>query len=125
MAPEKEIEQFICDSFASVWDIELLRELLEQPENALDAADLVERMRASEQVVVQGSQTLVAAGIAVLDKDGRLRFQPVSEAIAQQAREARDFYARFPGRARRLIVAAQSPGLDAFANAFRLRKDKP
>lgn len=123
MATDRDIEQFIGDSFSSIWDLELLSSLLDHPENAPRAAELVERMRASELVVERGIHTLVAAGMATLDGDGRLHFQPVNESVAECARRACAFYSRFPGRARRLIVSRQSPGLDAFADAFRLRKD--
>jgi hypothetical protein len=123
MATDREIEDFIGDSFSSIWDLELLSALLERPGHTATADDLVERMRASELVVAQGIEALVAAGIASLDKDGGLIFSPVNDEVAEYARQARDFYARFPGRARRRIVARQAPGLNAFADAFRLRKD--
>ena len=123
MPTDADIEDFICDSFASIWDVEILCELLDKPGIAPTAAELVERMRASEQVVAQGAAALVASGIAVLDSEGRLHFQPVNAAVETCARAACDFYARFPGRTRRLIVARQAPGLTAFADAFRLRKD--
>lgn len=125
MATDRDIEQFIGDSFASIWDLELLSVLLDDPDGGRTAAELVERMRASELVVEQGIQSLVAAGLASIDAEGRLRFQPVSADVAKRAREACDFYTRFPGRARRLMIARQSPGLTAFADAFRLRKDRP
>lgn len=123
MATDRDIEQFIADSFSSIWDLELLSALLAHPEIAPNAGELVERMRASELVVERGIQALVAAGLASLDAEGRLHFQPVNEDVAQCARQACEFYDRFPGRARRLIVSRQSPGLNAFADAFRLRKD--
>lgn len=123
MASERDIEDFIRDSFASIWDIELMCELLEHPDSAPTAAELVEGMRASEQVVEQGASALVAAGIAVADGEGHLRFQPVSPEVESAARAACEFYRRFPGRTRRIIVARQAPGLNAFADAFRLRKD--
>lgn len=123
MATDRDIEQFISDSFTSIWDLELLSVVLEDADRAQTAEELVERMRASELVVEQGIQSLVAAGMASMDSEGRLRFQPVNDDLAGCAREACDFYARFPGRARRLMVARQSPGLTAFADAFRLRKD--
>lgn len=124
MATDRDIETFIGDSFASIWDLELLSALLDAPGYAPSAGELVERMRASELVVEQGIQSLVAGGLAALDAEGRLHFQPVNEALADCARKARAFYAVFPGRARRLIVARQAPGLNAFADAFRLRKDR-
>ncbi|GGA03250.1 hypothetical protein GCM10010923_10120 [Blastomonas marina] len=123
MATDDDIEQFICDSFSSIWDLELLSTVIAMPEEGLTAAELVERMRASELVVEQGVSSLVAAGIASLDRDGRLQFRPVSTDLEACARRASEFYQRFPGRARRLMIARQSPGLNAFADAFRLRKD--
>ena len=123
MATDRDIEQFISDSFTSIWDLELLSVVLENPDRAQTAEELVERMRASGLVVDQGIQALVAAGMASIDAEGRLRFQPVNDELAQCAREACEFYARFPGRARRLMISRRSPGLTAFADAFRLRKD--
>ena len=125
MATDRDIEQFIGDSFSSIWDLELLCELLDGPDHAVNPSALVERMRASEQVVTQGAQALAAAGIALLDSEGRVIFQPVNETVREFAQAAREFYARFPGRTRRLIVSRQAPGLNAFADAFRLRKDRP
>lgn len=123
MATDREIEIFIGDSFSSIWDLELLSALLDRPGQAATAAELVERMRASELVVTQGIETLVSGGMAAMEADGRLHFRPVNAEVATFARRARDFYRRFPGRVRRLIVARHAPGLNAFADAFRLRKD--
>lgn len=123
MATEHDIERFIGDSFSSIWDLELLSYVLQAPNEPHAPADLVGKMRASELVVSQGIQSLVAAGIAYLDDEGRLLFQPVNDEVASCARQANDFYARFPGRTRRLMISRLTPGLNAFADAFRLRKD--
>jgi hypothetical protein len=125
MATDRHLEDFIGDSFSSIWDLELLSALLDHPDHALTQDHLVECMRASDLVVSQGTRALVSAGIASIDADGRLQFRPINDEVAQCARAAQEFYRRFPGRARRLIVARQSPGLNAFADAFRLRKDRP
>lgn len=123
MATDREIEQFIGDSFGSIWDLELLSALLERPGRVATAAELVQRMRASELVVSRGIEALVAAGIASLDDHGGLTFSPVNDDVAACARAAQEFYKRFPGRVRRLIVTRHAPGLTAFADAFKLRKD--
>lgn len=123
MATEDDIEQFICDSFSSIWDLELLATATAMPSEGLTASELVDKMRASELVVEQGIDSLVAAGIAALDREGRLQFRPVNKDVEKNARRAHEFYQRFPGRARRLMIARLSPGLNAFADAFRLRKD--
>lgn len=123
MATDEDIEEFICDSFTSIWDLELLATAIAMPKEGLTAVELVDRMRASELVVEQGIASLVAAGIASLDHDGRLQFRPVNKDVERSAMRANDFYQRFPGRARRLMISRQAPGLNAFADAFRLRKD--
>lgn len=123
MATDREIEEFIGDSFTSVWDLELLSALLGLPGQSATEGELVEQMRASELVVARGIETLVAGGMASVGGDGALIFQPVNDRVAECARRACDFYGRFPGRVRRMIVARHSPGLNAFADAFRLRKD--
>lgn len=124
MPTDEEIEQFICDSFSSIWDLELLSTIIDLPGGrGLTNLELVERMRASQLVVEQGVIALVAAGIGSVDHDGLLRFQPVNETIGDCARRAKEFYQKFPGRARRLMIARQAPGLNAFADAFRLRKE--
>lgn len=123
MATDRDIELFIGDSFASIWDLEVLSVLIERRERPVTPDELIERMRASDLVVEQGARSLTAAGIAVVAADGGLRFQPVSDDVAEMAKLAASFYARFPGRVRRIIVARQSPGLNAFADAFRWRKD--
>lgn len=123
MATDRQLEDFVSDSFASIWDLELLSVLLEHPDTALSQDELVERMRASELVVSQGAQALASGGMASLDAQGRIQFCPINPQVEECARQACEFYRRFPGRARRLIVARQAPGLNAFADAFRMRKD--
>lgn len=124
MATDQQLEAFISDSFASIWDLELLSALLDEPELALSPEALVERMRASDLVVAQGTRALASAGIVLIDAKGWLQFRPIDPQVEQLAREALEFYRRYPARARRLMVARQAPGLNAFADAFRLRKDR-
>lgn len=123
MASDSTIEQFIGDSFSSVWDLELLAHLLEAGERSTSVGDLVTQMRASELVVEQGMMALTSAGLVAIEDQGRVRFAPINDSVAHCAREAVDFYRRFPGRTRRLMLSRQAPGLSAFAKAFRLRKD--
>lgn len=123
MPSDQDIEQFIGDSFSSIWDLELLKLVIEAGDSAMTSDALVTQMRGSQLVVEQGMRSLSAAGIATLEEPNGIRFAPVNAEVADCAREALTFYRRFPGRTRRLIVARQSPGLSAFANAFRLNKE--
>ena len=123
MPSDQKIEQFIGDSFSSIWDLELLAIVIEAGTQSMSAAELEQQMRGSQLVVEQGMQSLSAAGLVSLEGEDQIRFSPVNETVAQSAREAVDFYRRFPGRVRRMMINRQAPGLSAFANAFRLRKD--
>jgi hypothetical protein len=123
MATDRTIEQFIGDSFSSIWDLELLAVVIEAGDRSMSAAELETQMRGSQLVVEQGMRSLSAAGLVTFEGSDRIRFSPVDETVARCAREAIDFYRRFPGRARRLMITRQAPGLSAFADAFRLRKD--
>ena len=123
MTTDRALEDFIADTFVSVWTLELLSLLLDSPDKLFSREQLVDRLRASDAVVLQGVSALVSAGLAIVDEDLRVEFRPVDEELDDCARRAVDFYQKFPGRARRLIISRSAPGLTAFADAFRLRKD--
>ena len=89
----------------------------------MTAESLVERLRASDLIVGQGSRVLAAAGLASVTADGRVEFRPANRDLEESARAACQFYRNFPGRARRAIIARNAPGLTAFADAFRIKKD--
>ena len=48
---------------------------------------------------------------------------PRMTSVNEVCRRAIELYARSPDKVRRLIVAQCAPGVTAFADAFRLRKD--
>lgn len=123
MKTDRALEEFISDTFVSVWTLELLSLLLDSPTARFSSGDLVERLRASDAVVSQGVSALVAAGLAVVDDQQCVEFRPINARVEDCARKAADFYKKFPGRARRLIISRSAPGLTAFADAFRLRKE--
>ncbi len=52
-----------------------------------------------------------------------MRYAPASTDLDRLAAQAETLYARSPGAVRRMIVTAASPGIAAFADAFRLRKE--
>ena len=123
MTTERALEDFIADTFVSVWTLELLSLLLDSPDARFSRGELVERLRASDAVVSQGVSALVSAGLAVVDERDRVDFRPTNADVEDWARQAVDFYRKFPGRTRRLIISRSAPGLAAFADAFRLRKE--
>jgi hypothetical protein len=90
---------------------------------ALGHSEMVSELRGSDLVVSQGVATLAAAGLIVTEADGSARYAPASEDLDALVEQAEAFYATSPDAVRRMIVAAASPGITAFADAFRLRKD--
>ena len=116
------VTRFIQSSFRSVWSLELLL-LLKRDRKPWTQSDTVEALRASQLVVSQALESLVAAGLVTVGEDAEVRYAPVSDDVAKLIDETEALYAKRPDAVRRLIVAASKPGLTAFADAFRLRKD--
>ena len=59
----------------------------------------------------------------MVDGDGRISLHAVKQDDLRLVREAIDFYQKSPDKVRRLIVARAAPGITAFADAFKLRRD--
>jgi hypothetical protein len=122
MASNEEIADFVRTTFRSVWALELLILLRQNPERKLTTAEMVAALRGSELVVARSIETLAAAGLILVDPAGA-RFAPASDAVAELIADTERLYASSPNAVRRMIVAAANPGASAFADAFRLRKD--
>ena len=123
MPGQDQIESFIANSFRSVWALELLKFLAEQPGSYFSSRQMIDALRASEAVVAQGVENLTAAGLVIVDHEGCVAMAVGSARTAELVRAAIDFYGKSPDKVRRLIVAQSAPGVAAFADAFRLRKD--
>ena len=123
MPARQDVSSFIRTTFRSVWALELLCLMRSAPERAWDRADLVTALRASDLVVDQSLAGLAAAGLVVMLSEDCARYQPASETLDRLAREAEAQYASSPDKVRRLIIHAAHGGLNAFADAFRVRRD--
>jgi len=123
MPKQAQIESFVANSFRSVWALDLLTYLSAHRDRAFSPEELIAVLRASDAVVSQSVDNLSAAGLAVVDSEGRVAIHEGSPDQAALIKGATDFYARSPDKARRLIIAQSSPGVTAFADAFKLRKD--
>jgi len=123
MADEAQLESFITGSFRSVWALEVLRFLANEAEATFTPIELIERLRVSDAVIAQSVASLEAAGLIHTDNAGRIGFHPGSDERLGMVRAAIDLYDKSPDKVRRMIVARSSPGITAFADAFRLRRD--
>lgn len=123
MPSEEEVSRFIRATFRSVWALELLCFLRQDPDRSLSHDEMVAGLRGSDLVVTQSVHALTAAGLVLAEADGSARYRPASEELDRLVEKAAALYAKSPDAVRRTIVAAASPGIAAFADAFRLRKD--
>lgn len=119
---DDDILRFIAASFPSVWALELLL-MLKSERRAWDRQELVRNLRASEIVVSKAVDALVAAGLASADDRGAL-YLPVTDDVADCVERAEQLYRARPNAVRRTIVLAGSSSASAFADAFRLRRDR-
>lgn len=103
--------------------MELLFLLLRDPARHWASSELVDALRASELVVSQAVESLHAAGLIVLESDGRVRYGPASDELHELVLATRAMYVKSPDAVMRLIMRSRSDNLVAFADAFRFRKD--
>jgi hypothetical protein len=123
MLSDEEVARFIRSTFRSVWALELLCFLRQSRDRDLSHTEMVAGLRGSELVVTQSLESLTVAGLVLVANDGSARYRPATEALDALVGGTEILYARSPDAVRRMIVAAANPGITAFADAFRLRKD--
>jgi hypothetical protein len=123
MPSEHDVATFIRASFRSVWALELLRMLRQNQDRSLSRDEMVAGLRGSDLVVTQGVETLSAAGLVVTEEDGVAQYRPATADLDALVEATEAMYRTSPDAVRRMIVAAANPGISAFADAFRLRKD--
>jgi biotin operon repressor len=120
-SPSDDLLRFIGATFRSVWALELLL-LVRQEPRAWSREELISTLRASELVVNKAIAELEAAGLLGVEDDGA-RFMPVSDEIARHVKAVEKLYLARPDAVRRAIVSTTASGATAFADAFKLRKD--
>jgi hypothetical protein len=118
---DDEVLRFVAASFRSVWALELLLSLKSQP-RLWSRQELVATLRASELVVSKALDALVAAGLAAIEADSAF-YQPASRDLEAYADRVEELYRTRPNSVRRAIVSAGSSSADAFADAFKLRRE--
>jgi hypothetical protein len=122
MRADPELTAFIRDQFRSVWSLELLLFLKDNPDSAWPNDRLVDALRARDAIVTKGLETLLAGGLIVVVDEGA-RYAPATKHLRELAEATQALYTRKPDAVRRLIISSVSTGLSAFADSFRLRRD--
>lgn len=123
MPSDSAVRNFIASTFRSVWALELAQILHAEPDREFRHSELNDALRASDLVIRQSVDSLVAAGLVITDDDNQVRLHFLDRDTEKLLGASFDLYRRSPDMVRRLIVAQSLPGATAFADAFRLRKD--
>ena len=118
-----DIFEFVRTSFPSVWALELMMFLQEEPERSWSAEDLELELRGSPVIVELSLSSLVDAGIVVTSSDGRFRYQPASEDVDLLARATSELYRKKPDAVRRVILSSSTTKFQDLADAFKLKRD--
>ena len=123
MVSEPLLQSFIASSFRSVWALEVLKYLADHRDSTFSDAELIEQLRVSDVVVANSVAALAAAGLILVDAKQRISFGVASPDQLELVEAAIARYATSPDKVRRVIVSGSAPGITAFADAFRLRKE--
>jgi hypothetical protein len=118
-----QLSEFIRGAFPSVWTLELLMLMRSDPERAWTRSELVQKLRGSDHIVVQGVGALIAGGLVMTLDDGTVRYAAAAPEVARLVDDTMRQYAKRPDAVRRIIVFSGSNNLQAFSEAFRLRDD--
>ena len=117
-----DLVEMVETSFGSVWSLELLLVLYRDPRRTWTPRQLVDELRSSELVVAQSIDNLLAAGLALPEDGGAVRYGPASKHQDELVRELEAEYRVKPAAIRRLIIQNPAEKLRSFANAFNLKK---
>jgi hypothetical protein len=119
---DEDVLRFIAASFPSVWALEVLL-ALKREQRPWSRSELVDRLRASELVVIRAIDALVAAGLASFEDDCAI-YLPVNRKVDDCMDLVEKLYRTHPDLVRRAIVSAGTSRATAFADAFKLRRDR-
>ena len=119
---DEEVLRFIAATFPSVWALELLL-ALKRERRPWKSQELVATLRASELVVSKALDALIAAGTASVDDQGAV-YAPVNSDVDHCVEQTELLYRSRPNKVRRAIIAAATGSATAFADAFKLRRDR-
>jgi hypothetical protein len=117
-------ERLIRTAFGSIWSLELLLVVRQRPDHAWSRPELIDALRASEQVVVRSTSDLIAVGLVTVE-GGMVRYAPNDDALHRTVGDVAALYASRPAAVRRLIIGGGIDPVTRFADAFRFRKEEP
>jgi hypothetical protein len=123
MPNDTAVRTFISSAFRSVWSLDLVQLLMSEPGRSFTRLELIDLLRASDLVVKQSVESLLAVGLVMIEDNETVSLRVPDDGVKRLLNASIELYRHSPDKVRRLIVAQSHPGATAFAEAFRLRKD--
>jgi hypothetical protein len=117
-----EIVDFLDRHISTVWALELLLLMRQNPSRIWTVADLAKELRASPPVITRVVPPLLAAGI-VVEADGGLRYGPKRDDLSDTIERLENLYKQLPVTIIRHIALAPHREAQSFADAFKFRKE--
>lgn len=117
-----DVALFIQDGLGSMWALNLMLALRENPERRWSAAELVAHLRASDTIVQEQLPRLRELGLVVDLDGGQWAWRPVTSQLDDLCRRVSEEYALRPVGIVNLI-ARRRHNVRLLADAFRLRRD--
>jgi hypothetical protein len=118
--------RFLQTTIPAVDAAELLLLVADRPDVWASPAELAERLRPKAQMTEDEArrhlEVFAARGLLEAGTEGRLRYKPESDELAQHVRTLAQAYEERPVTLVRVIYALKDAKIRTFADAFRLRK---
>lgn len=120
----QQLERFLRISIRSVWEVELLLLLRQEPSRSWSTAELIRQLRASGLVVNDALVALQRVELVTVEPAERFRYRPANAELAVVVDELAAAYASLPSSIMHVIWSTPRSNIEIFADAFRFRKDK-
>ncbi|CAN0474660.1 unnamed protein product [Phaeothamnion confervicola] len=121
MISEEVALAFAGSTIKSVWTLELLFMLHENPARSWSTDRLIRELRSSRVVVAQAIAELQRAKLIRESEDGGIGYAAGSEEIARMVDELKKIYATKPVAVVRAIASAPNEKLRLLSDAFKIK----
>ena len=122
-----DIVAFVVRAITSIEQINILILLRERPDRKWTAATLSAELRSTESAIQRRLDDLYAAGVLQPPAHAHtgIGYSPTAPAVGEMLDRLIELYRNKPTRLIELVYSRPAQGVLAFADAFRLTKEKP
>lgn len=121
------VKQFLDAYIESIDQLEILRILAEVPTRVWDIGDLATQLQLTSIIAQTQVKALYSRGLLPTDAEGKgplIRYGPQNPALELALSQVLQLYRERPVTMIRMVYAQANERLKAFADAFKLRKEK-